>query len=256
MRSNRLTLPRRAVSCAAPLFSTRSNATLMDFRAILLVITALFCRLHAESPSDEFKKFADMLALAEAGGGEAQTVVGVMYEIGRGAAKDDAQAAKWYGKAAEQGISEAQFNLALLYKNGRGVPKDFVKTLDLLRKAAGQGNAKAQFNLGVMYEKGQGVQKNDAEAVQWFAKAAEQGDATAQVSLGFMYATGKGVKRNDVEAYKWWLIAAAQGHPDAKKNCEILERNLKSAQMLGAKLSAENFKPRKTPPTVKQAPPK
>ena len=101
-----------------------------------------------------------------------------------------------------------------------------------------------------MYEKGEGVPKDDIEAVQWFTKAANQGEATAQLNLGFMYAKGQGVKRNDSEAYKWWLISAAQGQPEAKRNCGILERDLKSTQMLGAQLAARNFKPLRTQPVV------
>ena len=228
----------------------------MKLRALFFLIAALLCQLQAQTPPAPTKEITDLLAKAEAGQADAQTIVGVLYEIGRGVAKDEAQAAKWYRKAAVQGVAEAQFNLALLYKGGRGVPKDLTEASNWMRKSADQGNAKAQFNLGVMYEKGEGLPKNDVEAIRWFTFAAEQGDATAQVNLGFMYANGQGVKRNDVEAYKWWLIAAAQGQQDAKKNCEILERNLKSTQMLGAQLAARNFRPQKTQPAAKAAQPK
>ena len=228
----------------------------MILRTLFFASAALLCHLQAQTPPAPAKEITDLLAKAEAGQADAQTIAGVLYEIGRGVAKDDAQAAKWYRKAADQGVAEAQFNLALLYKSGRGVPKDLTEASNWMRKSADQGNAKAQFNLGVMYEKGEGLPKNDVEAIRWFTAAAEQGDATAQLNLGFMFANGQGVKPNDVEAYKWWLIAAAQGQQAAKKNCEILERNLKSTQMLGAQLAARNFRPQKTQAAAKTAQPK
>jgi len=37
---------------------------------------------------------------------------------------DDAEAVKWYRKAAEQGHAEAQYKLGLSYRYGVGVPED------------------------------------------------------------------------------------------------------------------------------------
>ena len=53
------------------------------------------------------------------------------------------------------------------------------------RKAADQGNAIAQYNLGWMYENGRGVVQDDAEAMQWYRKAADQGYAAAQYNIGY-----------------------------------------------------------------------
>jgi TPR repeat protein len=61
---------------------------------------------------------------------------------------------------AQQGMPEAQFILGLMYDNGRGVPQDYAMAVKWYRKAAEQGIAKAQFNLGVSYEDGQGVPQN------------------------------------------------------------------------------------------------
>jgi hypothetical protein len=44
-----------------------------------------------------------------------------MYENGRGVAKNDAEAAKWYRKAAEQGNALGQENLRRMQQAGRGV---------------------------------------------------------------------------------------------------------------------------------------
>ena len=58
--------------------------------------------------------------------------------------KDDAEAVKWYRKAAEQGIAEAQFNFGACYASGYGVKKDPDRAIDWYRKAAAQGNEDAQ----------------------------------------------------------------------------------------------------------------
>ena len=51
--------------------------------------------------------------LAEQGVDVAQTTLGIMYERGLGGlAQDDAEAVKWYRKAAEQGVAFAQDRLA------------------------------------------------------------------------------------------------------------------------------------------------
>ena len=39
-------------------------------------------------------------------------------------AKDEAEAVKWYRKAAEQNYAIAQYNLGICYANGDGVAKD------------------------------------------------------------------------------------------------------------------------------------
>jgi TPR repeat protein len=50
-----------------------------------------------------------------------------MYVEGRGVPQDDAEAARWYRKAAEQENEEAQRLLGEMYRDGRGVPKDYVQ---------------------------------------------------------------------------------------------------------------------------------
>ena len=42
---------------------------------------------------------------------------------GRGVSKDEAEAAKWFRKAADQGHAAAQYNSGYAYDNGQGVPR-------------------------------------------------------------------------------------------------------------------------------------
>ena len=50
-----------------------------------------------------------------------------MYRWGFGVPMDDAEAVKWYRKAAEQGIAEYMTRLASMYLVGWGVRQDDVK---------------------------------------------------------------------------------------------------------------------------------
>ena len=148
---------------------------------------------------------------------------------------------------AEQGDVDAQYNLALMYRKGEGVPENDAEAVKWYRKAADQGYAKAQYNLGFMYANGDGVPENDAEAVKWYRKAAEQGHANAQSNLGFMYANGDGVPENFVHAYVWWSMAKTQGDEDAKGNLEILKpqmtkQQIAEAQALAAKCYKSDYK--------------
>ncbi len=85
---------------------------------------------------------------------------------------------------ANAGNDKAQYMLGVMYENGTGVPKDEAEAVRWYRRAADQGNALAQRNLGWMYERGRGVPKDEAEAVRWYRMAADQGLATAQTDLG------------------------------------------------------------------------
>jgi TPR repeat protein len=65
--------------------------------------------------------------LADQGNAIAQYNLGVMYYDGKGVAKDDAEAMKWYCLAADQCSADAQYYVGLMYKDGAGVPRDYVR---------------------------------------------------------------------------------------------------------------------------------
>ena len=64
------------------------------------------------------------------------TNLGLMYELGRGVQKDEAEGARWHRKAAEAGHVGAMKDLAAMYLKGRGVPKDEKEAAAWYRKAA------------------------------------------------------------------------------------------------------------------------
>jgi TPR repeat protein len=167
-------------------------------------------------PVRDFSKWTmdQAKAAADAGDAEAQDALGGWYHEGKGGLpKDDAEAVKWYRKAAEQGDSEGQFYLGLMYRRGWGVEKDYAEACKWYRKAGEQGNPDGQNGLGVLYENGWGVEKDYAEARKWYRRAAEQGNSNGQAALGGMYKNGWGVEKDYAEACKWYRKAAEQGNP-------------------------------------------
>lgn len=55
---------------------------------------------------------------AERGDAEAQCIVGNIYHLGLGVAKNGAEALKWYKESAKQGYAVASNNLAGIYLTG------------------------------------------------------------------------------------------------------------------------------------------
>ena len=117
------------------------------------------------------------------GDGFAERSLGMMYELGRGTARNLNEAAEWYSTGATRGDSEAQYHAGLMLQDGRGVAKDERTAFSWFQQAAKQGFAPAQTSLGLLYASGRGVAKSETEAVRWFKAAAAQGDDRAKQEL-------------------------------------------------------------------------
>jgi hypothetical protein len=103
-----------------------------------------------------------------------------MYFEGRGVAQDDAEAVKWWRKAAETGHENAMARLGLSYSQGRGVPEDVAEAGQWFLKSAQGGDVFGMKVVGVWYAEGHGVPQDLAEAAMWIQKAAKAGDKDAQ----------------------------------------------------------------------------
>jgi TPR repeat protein len=181
-----------------------------------LMRSAVF-QLPSQQTEADHKLLANIRAKAQKGDAQSQYELGRAFDEGSlGVAKDEAEAVKWYRKAAEQNYTLAQNKLAGCYYKGEGVARDYVEAAKWFRKAAEQNNADAQSNLGACYGLGKGVAENEVEAVKWFRKAAEQNYADAQFNLGSCNFFGEGVVKDYVEAVKWFRKAAEQNHARAQ----------------------------------------
>ncbi|KQB97623.1 hypothetical protein AL073_01360 [Loktanella sp. 1ANDIMAR09] len=59
---------------------------------------------------------------ARSGNAEAEELIGVMYALGLGVARDDERAFEWYLRASLKGHPGAQSGLGWYYEVGRGIP--------------------------------------------------------------------------------------------------------------------------------------
>ena len=163
--------------------------------------------------------------------------------------QDYATALRLFRPLADQGDAEAQSMLGLMYDVGRGVPHDHAQALKWYRLAADRGNAWAQFNLGLMYDNGRGVPQDYAQAVKWYRLAADQGYAWAQNNLGNMYELGQGVPQDYVEAHKLFNLAAASvssgdTRERAVKNRDRVAGMMTPAQIAEAQKRAGEWQPK------------
>jgi hypothetical protein len=113
--------------------------------------------------------FARVLQLAEEGDSQAQLQLAGFYRTGRGVARDDQAAIRWYRAAAQKGLAEAQFELGKVYDTGTGGPRDPFEAVRWYRLAAQQGLGRAQYNLGSMHGNGEGVPMDYVKAYMWFS---------------------------------------------------------------------------------------
>ena len=164
---------------------------------LILGLTILVSFLYRDKSDLEI-----LLDKAEDGDSEAQYEVGWMYDTGQ---------------------SELD--------TGESVPVDDAEAFKWYRKAAEQDDPYAQHSLGRMYQNGEGVLEDDVEAFKWYRKAADQDDADAQYKVGWMYQNGEGVAKDDVEALKWFNLAAAQGHKEAKEAKTFLVSQMTKEQV-------------------------
>jgi TPR repeat protein len=181
---------------------------------------------------------------AEQGNGDAQKMLGRIYQKGELLAKDESEGLKWlrkaaepgnstvskWRKAAEQGEHRAQFELGELYANGEWynsgdkVEKDVGEAIKWYRKAADGGPAEVQFWVASRFWREVDmpgwpppVPPDPKEALKWLLKSAEQGHAPAQAELGrayedaFQRGGGGLVAKNESEGVKWLRKAAEQG---------------------------------------------
>lgn len=94
---------------------------------------------------------------------------------------DYVRAAECFKEAAEGGYAPAQNNLGKLFAAGQGVPRDDAEACRWFRRAAEQGDAGGQFSMGnLCHPASLGQLVTDAgeariQAYMWFSLAAAQG---------------------------------------------------------------------------------
>ncbi|MBQ6773247.1 MAG: sel1 repeat family protein [Synergistaceae bacterium] len=118
---------------------------------------------------------------------------------------------------AMYGDTASQFKLGYMYEHGLGVERDDAEAFKWYSKAANCGHPCAQYFIGVMYNEGRGVEKDDFMAARWLRRSAVRGNKNAQYLFGRKVFYGEGVMQNETAGLKWLRAAACKGHSEAKK---------------------------------------
>lgn len=151
---------------------------------------------------------------ANAGNIHAMNNLGIAYQDGVGVEQDDLESLKWFKKAAENGHEKAQWSVGRIYRLGIGVERDFQKALEWYTMSAENGFLPALRDIAATYLEMHGENENPehlAESVKWMRKAALLGDGTAQFNMGVFYHNGEGVAEDRAEAARWHEKAARNG---------------------------------------------
>jgi TPR repeat protein len=103
---------------------------LMFFAARMVLLLALsspaFAELETARDLMDAGKFQEAMQslqpAARSGNAEAEELIGVMYAMGLGVARDDMRAFEWYLRASMKGHPGAQSGVGWYYEVGRGMP--------------------------------------------------------------------------------------------------------------------------------------
>ena len=159
---------------------------------------------------------------ATAGNADVQFYLATMYTAGKGVAKDDNLAFKWYQAAATKEHVEGEYHTGLMLTQSIDTAKDVDQGIIFLSKAARQNHYEAQILLGKIYLEGKITPQNNEEAQQWVEAAAKEGNPENQYDLGHLYLAGKIEAEDPKQARYWFEQAANQGLAKAQYNAGFM----------------------------------
>ena len=121
-----------------------------------------------------YDSMPSMIEAAETGDLEAQHNVGACYAAGDwDGPKDEAEAIKWYTRAAHSGHAMSQYGPGFMLISGEGADKDVGKGMWRMRQAAGDGEGCAgRLPSGVYQEGLYGVGSDLERAKYWEERSA------------------------------------------------------------------------------------
>lgn len=160
---------------------------------------------HAKDPAQAAELFRKA---ADGGDPTGRLMYAEALLTGDGVPKDAARGLALLREGVERGHVPSQVEYARMLTYGEGVPKDEAAGLELYRKAALRGDRTAQFGVGLALLFAQGGARDEKTAARWIDAAARQGYAPAQLQLADMFRTGNGVPQLSGEAYFWYSVAA------------------------------------------------
>ena len=160
--------------------------------------------------------------------------VAVYHDKGEGGlSADPKKATILLHQAAELDDPSAQNQLGLRYQHGKLAKKDEALAVKWLSAGAAQRFNPAMVNLGGMYETGYGktIKKDLSIAVRLYTEAAKQHDPVAQFRLSRLYESGRGVGKDLVAAYVLAAESARRGHGPSATLRDQIRKQLTPGQL-------------------------
>lgn len=147
------------------------NARALAFLATLLLVGG--CSTMQDKADKAFfggdykTAFAGYQTLAAKGDYLAELRLSYMYSMGRGVARDDAEAQRWLEKAADDGSDVAAVTLGKAYLwPADGLP-DYAQAFRWFQVAADRYDPQSELELSIFYEHGLGVARDHDAALHW-----------------------------------------------------------------------------------------
>jgi len=175
---------------------------------------------------DDVDAKASFYKAAQSGDPLAMQLVGQRY--------DEAEAERWYRRAAEVMYPEGARNPLRFATLGRAQP-DGAALVAWYEAKARSGEPWAQTYVGLLHEAGQWVPQDAAAAAKWYRPAGEAGYYPAQLRMAMLYRDGRGVPRDEAESRRWALLQQVQ-------RCDVLERAEPGANACD-RLAADRYDP-------------
>ncbi len=105
-----------------------------------------------------------------------------------------------------------------------------------LKRSAEQDCAKAQYELARRCVLLNDTDFTTTHGVEWYERAAEQGHLRAQYSLAVCLTSAKGVPKDPEGAFFWMSLAADAGMAKAQYQLGVLEEEISTENLRGARL--------------------
>ncbi len=140
----------------------------------------------------------------------------ISFETGKGAPRDEAEAADWFRRAADLGDPVAQNQMGYLYVWGIGVERNAAQAIRWFARAAGSGMQQAKLNMAVLFMRGIGVARDPQFARQILQELAERKNARAADYLGVIYMRGEGVPQDSKRAEEYFRLSAKGKNPEGE----------------------------------------
>lgn len=148
----------------------------------------------------------------------AQIALAEAYDAGAFGKEDEAEALRWYERAALRGSIRGMLRAGWYYSGEHDLPEDKAKAatyLDMAVKKVGKDDYSGMTEIGIAYLKGRGFARSGDEALKWMEQGAKGNDPRALLQLSRMIRYGAVEGRKREESITLLKQAADLGYANA-----------------------------------------